>query len=134
LPNVRSDGPFTTAFYNDDDGVGTDNIAGAVPSRRPVWAIAPESFIVRPAPDTVVAVGEFVQIWGWAWSYRGISAVEVSVDGGASFDRALLEPRRGWIVILGTTACSVVDLSTPNDQQQPELSAAQHPVRDRVRV
>ena len=51
---------------------------------------------MAPAPDTLVAAGELTEIWGWAWSFRGIAAVEVSVDGGASFARAALEQRRGW--------------------------------------
>jgi hypothetical protein len=51
---------------------------------------------VAPAPDTVVSVDETVEVWGWAWSFRGIAEVEVSVDGGASYRRAALEPRRGW--------------------------------------
>jgi hypothetical protein len=41
-------------------------------------------------------VSESVEIWGWAWSFRGIAAAEISVDRGASFTRATLEPRRGW--------------------------------------
>ena len=64
--------------------------------RRPVWAIAPESIIVAPAPNAIVAVGEPVEIAGWAWSFRGIAAADISVDGGASFTRAALDPCRGW--------------------------------------
>lgn len=90
----RADGMFTTRFYNDvtnDD----DRAAGRGP-RRPVWAIATESLIVAPASDVVVTLGERVEIWGWAWSFRDVAAVEVSVDGGATYARAALEPRRGW--------------------------------------
>jgi hypothetical protein len=71
-------------------------MAAGLPSRRPVWAVAPESIIVAPAPDAAVALGEPSEIWGWAWSFRGIAAAEISVDGGASYLRASLEPRRGW--------------------------------------
>jgi hypothetical protein len=67
-----------------------------MPSRRPVWAVAPEAIIVAPAPDTSVAVGKSIEIWGWVWSFRGIAAAEISVAGGASFARAALEQRRGW--------------------------------------
>ena len=94
LAGHRAEGPFTTEFYN--DRLGADDVAAGLPSRRPVWALAPESIIVAPAPDTVVAAGELTEIWGWAWSYRGIAAAEVSVDGGASFTRATLEQRSGW--------------------------------------
>jgi hypothetical protein len=37
-----------------------------------------------------------MEIWGWAWSFRGIAAAEVSIDGGATFKQAGLDPRRGW--------------------------------------
>jgi sulfane dehydrogenase subunit SoxC len=94
LVERRAEGPFTTVFYNDN--VSANDVAAGLPARRPVWAIAPESIIVAPAPDSVVAVGEPTEIWGWAWSFRGIAAVEISVDGGANFTRATLGPRRGW--------------------------------------
>jgi sulfane dehydrogenase subunit SoxC len=94
LAEHRAEGPFTTRLYNDD--LGADDIAAGLPPRRPVWAIAPESVVVAPAPRSVVAAGEAVEVWGWAWSFRGVAAVEVSVDGGATFARAALAPRRGW--------------------------------------
>ena len=94
LADDRADGPFTTVFYN--DVLAAEDIAAGLPARRPVWATAPEAIIVAPAPDTIVAAGEPTEIWGWAWSFRGIAAAEISVDGGASFTRATLEPRRGW--------------------------------------
>jgi sulfane dehydrogenase subunit SoxC len=90
----RAQGPFTTDFYN--DRLGADDVAAGLSALRPMWALTPNSIIVSPAPDTVVAAGEHTEIWGWAWSFRGIAAAEVSVDGGASFTRAALEPRRGW--------------------------------------
>jgi DMSO/TMAO reductase YedYZ molybdopterin-dependent catalytic subunit len=94
LAEHRADGPFTTVFYNDSPS-GAD-VAAGLPSRRPVWAIAPESVIVAPAPDAIVPLGEPLEIRGWAWSFRGVTAVEISVDGGATFTRAALEERRGW--------------------------------------
>src|SRR5262245_13430779 len=94
LADRRADGPFTTVFYNDNSG--DDEVGGGLPSQRPVWAIAPESLIVAPAPDAVVAAGEPTEIWGWAWSFPGIAAVELRVDGGAGLTRATLEQRRGW--------------------------------------
>jgi hypothetical protein len=44
----------------------------------------------------VLALAERVEIWGWAWSSHDVAAVEVSTDGGATYARAELEPRRGW--------------------------------------
>jgi len=94
LAEQRADGAFTSTFYNDSQDA--NDVAAGLPARRPVWAIAPDSIIVAPAPGTDVAMGEPTEIWGWAWSFRGVSMVEVSVDGGASFTRAVLEPRRDW--------------------------------------
>ena len=94
LADRRATGPFTTVLYN--DGASAIEVAAGLPPRRPVWAIAPESIIVAPAPDAAVAAGNAVEIWGWAWSFGGVAAVEVSTDGGACFRRADLEPRRGW--------------------------------------
>ncbi|QPB23150.1 hypothetical protein [Rhizobium sp. 007] len=48
----------------------------------------------RQAPNTSIA--RSTTIWGWAWSFRGITEVEVSVDGGASYERAALDERRDW--------------------------------------
>lgn len=94
LANRRAEGRFTTELYN--DAAGPSEIAAGLPAWRPVWAMAPHAIVVSPAPDAVVAVGETVEIAGRAWSSDGIASVEVSVDGGASYQCASLEPRRGW--------------------------------------
>jgi sulfane dehydrogenase subunit SoxC len=94
LAEHRAEGLFTTKFYN--DSAGADDVAAGLPPRRPIWATTPESIIVAPAPDTVLAMGEPSEIWGWAWSFRGIAATEVSIDGGTNFAPAHLEPRRGF--------------------------------------
>jgi DMSO/TMAO reductase YedYZ molybdopterin-dependent catalytic subunit len=94
LAEQRAEGHFVSVLYN--DSVEPEEIATGQPARRPVWATAPESIIVAPAEDAVVMAGGRTEIWGWAWSFRGIAAIEISVDGGASFTRASLEPPRGW--------------------------------------
>ncbi|HYG91578.1 MAG TPA: molybdopterin-dependent oxidoreductase [Azospirillum sp.] len=94
LAEHRAGGLFTTDLYNDD--LGQEDTAAGLPARRPVWALASDSLIVTPAPDTTVSLGEPTEIQGWAWSFRGVTAVEISADGGASFTRAALEKRRGW--------------------------------------
>ena len=50
LADRRADSPFTTRWYNDAvlDGEGR-----ATGQTVPVWAIAPESVIVAPAPEHV---------------------------------------------------------------------------------
>jgi DMSO/TMAO reductase YedYZ molybdopterin-dependent catalytic subunit len=49
LSERRAKGPFATTFHSG------------------VRAIAPQSIIVNPAPDAVLAAGEAVEIRGWAW-------------------------------------------------------------------
>jgi DMSO/TMAO reductase YedYZ molybdopterin-dependent catalytic subunit len=93
LAEHRAEGLFTASLYN--DSLGADDVAAGLPPHRPVWALAPESVIVAPAPDTAVAAGELTEMWGWAWSFRGIAGVEISVDGGMSFRRTTFEERRG---------------------------------------
>lgn len=85
LAEARADGPFTTQLYNDPVDGGT----------RPVWAVAPESVIVSPAPDMEVGP-QPSEIWGWAWADGGVAQVEISTDGGASWRGAELAPQRGW--------------------------------------
>jgi sulfane dehydrogenase subunit SoxC len=83
LADRRADGPFTTVFYNDRPGA-------------PVWAVAPESVIVSPAPEERVRAGAGVDVWGWCWADSGVRRVDVSADGGATWEPADVEPRRGW--------------------------------------
>jgi DMSO/TMAO reductase YedYZ molybdopterin-dependent catalytic subunit len=94
LAENRSPSLFTTKLYNDD--AAPDDVAAGQPPRRPVWAIAPDAIIVTPAPETALAVDQPVEISGWAWSFRGIAAVEVSADDGACFQQAALQARSGW--------------------------------------
>ncbi|HKP22262.1 MAG TPA: molybdopterin-dependent oxidoreductase [Dongiaceae bacterium] len=94
LADRRAEGLFVSQLYNDT--LDPEDVAAGQPARRPVWAVAPESIIVAPAPDAELARGEAVEIWGWAWSFRGVARVEVSADGGATFRTAALEPRQGW--------------------------------------
>jgi DMSO/TMAO reductase YedYZ molybdopterin-dependent catalytic subunit len=89
LAEARADGPFTTQLYNDPFEGGT----------RPVWAAAPESVIVSPAPNTQLGArlgAQAVEIWGWAWADGGVAQVDISTDGGANWRGAQLAPQRGW--------------------------------------
>ena len=94
LADHRAESLFTTRFYSDISG--PEEIAAGRPPQRPVWAIAPEAIIVGPVPHATIPVGQPVEIWGWAWSFRGVDTVEVSVDENASFGRAELSPHEGW--------------------------------------
>jgi len=91
LAETRASGPFTTRWYNDpleDDASGRT---------APVWAIAPQSVIVAPAPEAAIKAQQAVEVWGWAWADGGVVQVEVSVDGG-DWRPAQLEDAsdRGW--------------------------------------
>lgn len=84
----RAPGPFTTLFYNDP-------VPAAEGGTRPVWDAPPESAIVAPAPGALLSPEAF-EIWGWAWAAAGVAGVEVSIDNGASWRAAALEPRTQW--------------------------------------
>jgi len=94
LASSRHDGLFTKKLYNDPVPPSLGNPKGGT---RPVWEIAPESFVVHPAPDATLTT-EAMEIWGWAWGDSEIERVEVSVDGGKSWREAQLRPRieRAW--------------------------------------
>ena len=85
----RAGSIFTTRFYNDP-------IADS-DATRPVWDITPESLIVAPAEKSRMSTGD-TEVWGWAWSSTDVVKVEVSVDGGTSWNEAKIEPRshRSW--------------------------------------
>jgi sulfane dehydrogenase subunit SoxC len=92
LADVRATGPFTTRWYNDDVRDASGQPTGAT---IPVWAIAPESVIVSPAPDQALAAGEAVEVWGWAWADGGVDTVGLLFDGAPGAIRAALEPPAG---------------------------------------
>jgi DMSO/TMAO reductase YedYZ molybdopterin-dependent catalytic subunit len=84
----RAPGPYTTRFYNDPSPGGP----------KPVWAVAPESVITSPSPVDELVAGEPVLVQGWAWAESGVSVVELSCDGSATWLAANLESRVdfGW--------------------------------------
>lgn len=91
LSHARAAGPFTTRWYNDPTA-GDHEFAGA--RTVPVWAIAPQSVIVAPAPGARVSASKAIEIWGWAWADGGVNQVDVRVDGG-KWEPAQLEPASG---------------------------------------
>ena len=92
LADRRADGPFTTLLYNDTVAPSPDNPSGGT---RPVWQVAPELLIVSPAPNAKVGSGP-VEIWGRAWADGGIASVEISTDGGQTWNIAELDGQIGW--------------------------------------
>jgi sulfane dehydrogenase subunit SoxC len=92
---TRASGPFTTRWYTDS----VPNAAGGDAGKTvPVWSVAPESVIVSPEPGQALRRDTPHEVWGWSWADRGIDRVEVSVDGGATWREAQVEPRveRAW--------------------------------------
>lgn len=89
LAATRAPGPFTTRWYNDPI-----RDASGLPTGEclPVRSIAPESVIVSPAPDRVLAAGREIEIWGWAWADGGVSSVSVSTDRECPWLPAAVEP------------------------------------------
>ncbi|MBO0850353.1 MAG: molybdopterin-dependent oxidoreductase, partial [Pseudonocardia sp.] len=90
LSDRRSEGPFTTMFYNEPPPPTPQE---PEPTPRPVWRIAPESVIVSPAPGATPTQGRQVEIWGWAWAPSGAATVEVSVDGARTWLDATVAAR-----------------------------------------
>jgi len=78
LAQDRAPGPFTTRWYNDP---APDEAGSAAGRTTPVWAVAPQSVIVAPAPDTSITPGRPIEIWGWAWADGGIDKVDIGIDG-----------------------------------------------------
>ena len=58
----------------------------------PVWAVAPKSIIVSPAPGETVGVAAAREIHGWAWADGGVRAVDVTADDGVTWLPADIEP------------------------------------------
>ena len=85
----RANGYFTKELYNDApvDGSGP----------KPVWEIEPESVIVDPANESQFSTSK-VHVWGWAWSPSEVDTVEVSTDGGKSWDTAIVDRKDGWVL------------------------------------
>ena len=86
LTEERSPGMFTKDLYNDPDGAG---------GMRPVWEAGPEAIIVAPKNRSTLRPG-VVDVWGWAWSDKGVAKVEISADNGLTWLGTCLENRRQW--------------------------------------
>jgi len=86
--------PFD-GFWNTDNYVFWDASGSAL---RPIAEMPPKSLIAVPQEGASIIAGP-VAISGWAWSgYGGIQQVQVSLDAGATWQRAELgeSPGRGW--------------------------------------
>ncbi|WP_148663728.1 molybdopterin-dependent oxidoreductase [Bosea vaviloviae] len=81
------DALFTTIYYND--------AKSPAEARKPVWEIPVGSLFTSPAPGSSHRRGDGLDVAGWAWAKSGVSRVDVSVDGGANWRPAKLEPDRG---------------------------------------
>jgi len=119
----RAEGPFTTTFYNEPD------MKGGV---RPVWRVQVNSMVVRPGPGEVVR-GERVGVEGWAWDCESVAGVSVSVDGGESWEDAVVEERVGFswqrfsvILELGIGRHEVIARATSQDGSVQPLSGSRN--------
>lgn len=67
---------------------------------RPVTEMGPKSVITSHNPDTAVQAGA-QKIFGYAWSgYMGVQMVEVSLDGGETWEEAAITQEAGpysWV-------------------------------------
>lgn len=88
LHNERPRSLFTTRLYND----------WRSGEPVPVWEMAVNSKLLAPAAGASLPLGA-VDILGRAWGHAAIKSVELSVDGGASWFDAELDPavaRYAW--------------------------------------
>ncbi len=95
LIGLEAVGVAFDGFWNADNYVFWDDRGTPL---RPVAEMPPKSLIVTPRDGETIAPGQ-VTIAGWAWSGFGlVKEVDVSVDGGQSWESAVLQPgeRRGW--------------------------------------
>jgi sulfane dehydrogenase subunit SoxC len=87
LADSRPESLFTTRLYNRRLVVdGQEHVV-------PVRDLDVHSVIVAPAEADALAPGAR-SVEGWAWSAGAVRRVDVSVDGGAAWREARLEPRR----------------------------------------
>ena len=78
LAGARPEGLFTTRLYNRRvEHTGREHV-------EPAQELDVNAVIVRPADQDRVPPGRHL-VTGWAWSASGITRVEVSTDGGASW-------------------------------------------------
>lgn len=82
LAAERPESLFTTRLYN-------RRVDGET---RPVRELDVHAIIVTPGDGATLGAGR-VTVAGWAWSAWPVRAVDVSVDGGATWRPARVEPR-----------------------------------------
>jgi len=86
LADTRPESLFTTRLYNRRVVVnGRERL-------EPVRDLDVHSVIIQPAEGDALAPGAQT-VEGWAWSAGPVQRVEVSADGGATWQEARLEPR-----------------------------------------
>ena len=117
-------GHYNTAVYVHVDESGTPV--------RPVREMPVKSVITSPAPGATVGAGPQT-VAGYAWSgYGAVARVEVSSDGGATWDEATIAldgGRRSWVRFehrWEATAGTIVLRSRATDDRgltQPETAA-----------
>ncbi|MGI8680431.1 MAG: molybdopterin-dependent oxidoreductase [Jatrophihabitans sp.] len=84
----RSTSAFTTTYYTDREIVGNST------RETPVWTVAPNSIIVSPVNGRPVDASP-LEIWGWCWGAHPIARLDVSTDGGHSWEHAELSSHEG---------------------------------------
>jgi len=96
---------FTTELYNDPVRDPSEGGSGAG-ATVPVWQAAPEALIIAPADRAGVAAGP-LEVWGWSWGADAIVAVDVSCDGGTTWQAAKVGPRQEWEWQRFSVACEL---------------------------
>jgi sulfane dehydrogenase subunit SoxC len=86
VASARPDNLFTTQLYNRPVTSNGNTVM------QPARELDVQSIIVSPAPGARLHRG-WNEIAGWAWSATDVRAVDVSINGGATWHPAELGPR-----------------------------------------
>jgi DMSO/TMAO reductase YedYZ molybdopterin-dependent catalytic subunit len=87
-----TDRPFTSNFQSMDYSIWQRD--GGLANLVPVTSLMVKSTIARPVAGTTLPAGKEVSIAGAAWTGDDdIATVEISADGGATWNKATLEGR-----------------------------------------
>lgn len=87
LQAERAKSHYTTTWYNELDPTDPDG-----KRMRPVWNVEPNSVIVRPKPNEILTSEDF-NVEGWAWSCEGVAVMDISHNGGETWQETQLERR-----------------------------------------
>lgn len=89
VSDKRASHLFTSELYRDPIVLSSGELSS---ERKSVWEVAPEALITSPAAHATLPKGR-ISVTGWSWGHTEIDFIEISVDGGESWQGVRAEPR-----------------------------------------